>query len=95
MGWPKWLSIFVTAGIVGLYTYFGGIAAVVMTDVVQMIIMFIGGFALVFLGFYEVGGWEGLVDKIQALGPAYQNHFDLINRPIRNHLSPGPVFYSV
>jgi SSS family solute:Na+ symporter len=78
MGWPKWLSIFVTAGIVGLYTYFGGIAAVVMTDVVQMIIMFIGGFALVFLGFYEVGGWEGLVDKIQALGPAYQNHFDLI-----------------
>jgi SSS family solute:Na+ symporter len=78
MGWPIWLSIIVTAAVVGLYTYFGGIAAVVMTDVVQMIIMFIGGFTLVFIGFYYVGGWEGLVEKIHAMGPAYQNHFDLI-----------------
>jgi SSS family solute:Na+ symporter len=78
MGWPIWVSIIVTAGVVGLYTYFGGIAAVIMTDVVQMIIMFIGGMALVFLGFYHVGGWEGLVDKIHAMGPAYQNHFHLM-----------------
>ena len=78
MGWPVWLSILITAVVVGLYTYFGGIAAVVMTDVVQMIVMFIGGAALVFLGFYAVGGWEGLVDKVNAMGPAYQNHFELI-----------------
>ncbi|TFH00232.1 MAG: sodium transporter [Calditrichales bacterium] len=78
MGWPIWVSIFITAGVVGLYTYFGGITAVVMTDVVQMVIMFVGGFALVFLGFYHVGGWEGLVTKITAMGPEYQNHFNLI-----------------
>ncbi len=78
MGWPIWLSIFITAGVVGLYTYLGGITAVVMTDVVQMIIMFIGGFTLVFLGFYHVGGWEGLVDKIGLMGDAYQHHFELI-----------------
>ena len=78
MGWPIWISIFITAGVVGLYTYLGGITAVVMTDVVQMVIMFVGGFALVFLGFYYVGGWEGLVDKITAMGPAYENHFELI-----------------
>ncbi len=78
MGWPVWLSIFLTAGVVGLYTYFGGIAAVVMTDVVQMIIMFVGGLALVFLGFYYVGGWEAMVDKINAMGDGYQHHFELI-----------------
>jgi SSS family solute:Na+ symporter len=78
MGWPIWLSIFITAGVVGLYTYMGGITAVVMTDVVQMIIMFIGGFTLVFLSFYHVGGWEGLVDKIGLMGDAYQHHFELI-----------------
>ena len=78
MGWPIWLSILVTAGVTGLYTYFGGITAVVMTDVVQMIIMFVGGFTLVFLSFYYIGGWEELVSKVHAMGPEYQNHFKLI-----------------
>lgn len=78
MGWPIWLSILITVAVTGLYTYFGGITAVVMTDVVQMIIMFVGGFTLVFLSLYYVGGWEGLVTKIHDLGPEYKNHFKLI-----------------
>lgn len=78
MGWPIWVSIFITAGVVGLYTYFGGITAVVMTDVVQFVIMFVGGLTLVFLGLHAVGGWDGLVEKITNLGPEYRKHFDLI-----------------
>jgi SSS family solute:Na+ symporter len=78
MGWPKLVSILATASVIGLYTFCGGLTAVIMTDVVQMIIMFIGGGAVVFLGFYHVGGWSGLADKISEMGPAYQNHFDLI-----------------
>ncbi len=78
MGWPVWLSIMLTAGVVGLYTYFGGITAVVMTDVVQLVIMFVGGLTLTFLGLHAVGGFDGLVDKISAMGPEYRNHFDLI-----------------
>jgi len=78
MGWPKWVSILATATVVGLYTFCGGLTAVIMTDVVQMIIMFVGGGAVVFLGFYHVGGWSALVDKISAMGPAYQHHFKLI-----------------
>lgn len=78
MGWPVWFSIILTAVVVGLYTIFGGLTAVVMTDVIQMIIMFIGGAAVVFLGFYNVGGWHGLVEKMSAMGPEYQNRFDLV-----------------
>lgn len=78
MGWPVWLSILITAAVVGLYTYFGGITAVVMTDVIQLIIMFIGGFTLVFLGLHAVGGWEGLMEKVHAMGPEYGQHFHLI-----------------
>ncbi|MDN5217074.1 sodium/solute symporter [Fulvivirgaceae bacterium BMA12] len=78
MGWPIWISIMVTASVVGLYTYFGGITAVVMTDVVQMIIMFVGGFALVFLGLQAVGGWDVMAEKIVNLGPEYDRHFDLM-----------------
>ena len=54
LGWPVWVSILVTAGVTGLYTYFGGITAVVMTDVVQMVIMFIGGFTMVFLTCHKI-----------------------------------------
>lgn len=78
LGWPIWLSIILTAVVVGLYTFFGGLAAVVMTDVVQMIIMFVGGATVVFLGLHHVGGWDGLVEKVTATGPAYENHFELI-----------------
>ena len=78
LGWPIWLSIILTAIVVGLYTFFGGLAAVVMTDVVQMIIMFVGGATVVFLGLYKVGGWNSLVEKVTAMGPAYENHFKLI-----------------
>ncbi len=78
MGWPIWVSILATASIVGLYTYFGGITAVVMTDVVQLVVMFVGGFALVFLGFEAVGGWENMVDKIHNMGPEYSRHFQLV-----------------
>ena len=78
LDWPIWLSIMVTAVVVGLYTYFGGITAVVMTDVVQLIIMFVGGFTLVALGFHSVGGWEAMVEKIHNMGPEYQQHFHLM-----------------
>lgn len=78
LGWPIWLSIILTALVVGLYTFFGGLAAVVMTDVVQMIIMFVGGATVVFLGLHHVGGWSGLVEKVSAMGPDYENHFNLI-----------------
>ncbi|HHH49960.1 MAG TPA: hypothetical protein ENK52_03165 [Saprospiraceae bacterium] len=88
MGWAIWTSIILTAVVVGLYTYFGGITAVIMTDVVQMIIMFIGGFALVYLSLYAVGGWENMVEKVTAMGPEYSNHFHII-QPV-NTKSPFP-----
>ncbi len=78
MGWPIWTSVIVTAIVVGVYTYFGGITAVVMTDTVQFVIMFVGGLALVYLGFQAVGGWDSMVEKIYALGPEYANHFELM-----------------
>ena len=78
MGWPIWLSIIVTGFIVGFYTVSGGLSAVVMTDVVQMIIMFIGGGAMVFLGMHHVGGWDSLITKIGAMGDQFDNHFQLV-----------------
>jgi len=69
-----WLIVVIT----GIYTISGGLSAVVLTDVVQLIVMFIGGFALFVLSMWEVGGWGGLQEKVLALGPEYENHFTML-----------------
>ncbi len=74
LGIPIWLSLLLTAVIVGVYTITGGLAAVAMTDVVQLLVMFIGGIALTVLGLWTVGGWSGLVASI---APTHPNHFKL------------------
>lgn len=62
--WPVAWSIWGIAILVGIYTYSGGLAAVVYTDVLQGIVM-IGGCALVVvIGLWEVGGITGLREKV-------------------------------
>lgn len=78
MGWSVEMSIGITAVVVGIYTIFGGLSAVVMTDVIQLIIMYLGGAVILGLGLYQVGGFEALVEKVYSLGPEYQNHFTMI-----------------
>ena len=56
LGWPVWPSVWLIAIIVGIYVFSGGLSAVVMTDVVQMILMFVGGFALLALSLHAVCG---------------------------------------
>jgi SSS family solute:Na+ symporter len=77
LGWDPLLSIWLTALVVGIYTIRGGLAAVVMTDAVQLVIMFIGGGALVARVLYEVGGIGALRESVLAQGPEYAQHFSL------------------
>lgn len=79
LGWDPLFAIWVTAAIVGVYTVSGGMAAVVMTDVMQLIIMFVGMAALLALGFLEVGGWSGLVEAVSAQESASEDYFRLLH----------------
>ena len=83
-GLPIMLTILIAAVIVGFYTVSGGLSAVVMVDVIQLVIMFVGSAAVVILGLWELGGVGAMVAKIKALGPEYANHFDLIVSPKAN-----------
>jgi len=71
----SWLILI--AVVVGIYCYAGGLSAVVVTDVAQLVIMYIGGTAIIVLGMIKVGGMSGLTSKIYALGPEFHNHFKL------------------
>ncbi len=90
LGIPVEVSLLITALIVGIYTITGGLAAVAMTDVVQLLVMFIGGVALTVLGLWTIGGWSGLVNAITPNNP---DHFKLF-LPLDNPTYPwlGMIF---
>lgn len=77
LGWNMTLAIIGTAVLVGFYTVTGGLAAVVMTDVMQVVVMFVGTGALVVLGLWEAGGWTAITEKIQQQGGT-QDFFRLL-----------------
>ncbi len=78
LGWSPETGIWVTAIIVGLYTVTGGLAAVVMTDVMQLVVMFIGTAALLVLSLWEVGGWSGMQATILAQPEMTEDYFRLL-----------------
>lgn len=66
-GLPYWQAILITGAVTLLYTYHGGLKAVIWTDVVQMFLYAFGGAAALYviLGTFP-GGWEGLVAAVPA-----------------------------
>ena len=77
LGWDHLVSIWMTTIVVGIYTIMGGLAAVVMTDVLQLVIMFVGGTALVVRALSVVGGFASMQEQVVAAGPQYADHFTL------------------
>jgi SSS family solute:Na+ symporter len=67
--WPQvelWQTSAALALLAGVYTLFGGLRAVVVTDALQAVLM-IGGAALIFwFGLDEIGGWRALTEGLDA-----------------------------
>lgn len=64
--WDMSLSILGVAILVGVYTWSGGLGAVVYTDVLQGIVMIGGCLMIVVMGVSELGGVEPFMDKVHA-----------------------------
>jgi len=81
VGWSIGFSIVLTAIVVGVYTISGGLAAVAITDVVQLGIMFVGGFAVAAVGFIKAGGVFNFFKALKAAHPQHLNLFLPLNNP--------------
>ena len=55
------IGILGMALITGTYTVIGGLRAVIVTDVIQSVLMLIGGLLLAYFMFNEIGGWSAMV----------------------------------
>lgn len=69
LGWNFHMSLFISAFIVLIYTYLGGLSSAIYNEVLQFFLIVIGFLPLVILGMIKIGGWDGLVEKL-ALNPA-------------------------
>jgi len=79
IGWPIWVSILVTAFVVGFYTFSGGLKAVVITDTIQYCVLVLGCIIILVTGLIKVGGFEGLIHSVQrTAGPDRKDFFSLI-----------------
>ncbi len=77
-GWDLWFSVILVASAVGIYTYFGGLSAVVFLDSIQCVVLFIGSGLIMVIAMVKVGGWGNLMDTVHAMGPQFKHHFQLI-----------------
>ena len=49
------------------YTYFGGLSAVVRTDIIQFVVLLSGGLVVMFMAVHHLGGWSALYTKTPQL----------------------------
>ena len=64
LGWPLWLSVLLLITIAASFTITGGLAAVVITDSFQSILMIVASIALTVIGLSKVGGIGKMIDSV-------------------------------
>ena len=64
LGWSFHFSVIVSAVIVLLYVFFGGLTSSIYNEVLQFLLIVFGLFPISYLGLREVGGWDELVKRL-------------------------------
>jgi solute:Na+ symporter, SSS family len=65
LGWNIHFSIWVSSLTVAVYVALGGLYSAIFNEVLQFFLIWLGALIIPILGLVEVGGWPGLVAKIQ------------------------------
>ena len=64
LGWSFHVSVLVSALIVLIYVFLGGLTSAIYNEVLQFFLIVFGFAPLVFLGLQDAGGWSGLVSRL-------------------------------
>jgi len=74
LGWDFNFSVLVSAAIVLVYIFLGGLTSAIYNEVLQFFLIVMGFLPLVLLGLKDVGGWGGLKEKLVpvATGAGYE-----------------------
>jgi SSS family solute:Na+ symporter len=64
LGWDFNFSVLMSAVIVLLYVFLGGLTSAIYNEVLQFFLIVLGFLPLVFLGLKDAGGWSGLQSRL-------------------------------
>jgi SSS family solute:Na+ symporter len=64
LGWDFNTSVWLSAAIVLVYILLGGLTSAIYNEVLQFFLIVCGFAPLVFLGLKDVGGWQGLTERL-------------------------------
>ena len=67
LGWSFHTSVALSAVIVLAYIFLGGLTSAIYNEVLQFFLIVLGFLPLVLLGLKDVGGWSGLVAKLETV----------------------------
>ncbi|HEX2971818.1 MAG TPA: sodium:solute symporter family protein [Tepidisphaeraceae bacterium] len=70
LGWSFHFSVLMSALIVLLYTFLGGLTSAIYNEVLQFFLIVMGFLPLVGLGLLDAGGWSGLQERLQVVSTA-------------------------
>lgn len=81
LGWSFTASVILSASIVLIYTYLGGLTSAIYNEVLQFFLIVLGFSPLAAMAVYKAGGWGGLQQRLppvmthswKYLGDAHQN----------------------
>ena len=86
---PFWPTVFVLMGVVGTYTFLGGLGAAIMMEFVQFVIMLVGTLPLIFIVLDMTGGFAGVKEVLMGQWGASEQYFSVLP-DIHHPYGPGP-----
>jgi len=67
LGWNFHTSVLLSAAIVLVYIFLGGLTSAIYNEVLQFFLIVLGFLPLVLLGLKDVGGWDGLTARLAGV----------------------------
>ena len=67
LGWNFNVSVLISAVIVLVYIFLGGLTSAIYNEVLQFFLIVMGFLPLVFLGLKDAGGWDGLKQRLATV----------------------------
>ncbi len=91
LGWDFTFSVLMSAVIVLLYIFLGGLTSAIYNEVLQFFLIVLGFLPLVFLGLKDAGGWVGLQSRLGVVATqhgfasgAWSDSWKFMNSPSAN-----------
>jgi len=81
LGWDFNISLLISAAVVLVYVYMGGLTSAIYNEVLQFFLIVIGFAPLVILALINIGGWSGLTENLTEVA-------------VRNGYEPGAWIHS-